>query len=106
MSNGPVPGSKVVSYNAAASANQAVWFFFLLWAYNTYAHATFGTFIFVDSWNSFRAFRPQYFLPLIVFGIFLNITATYGCILPTMEHVYSLSNALFRTCPAEANNMA
>lgn len=34
-SNGPVPGSEVVPYNAAASACLAVWFFFWLWAYNT-----------------------------------------------------------------------
>jgi hypothetical protein len=104
-SNGPVPGARVVTYNAAASANQAVWFFFLLWAYNTYAHATITKFISVDSRNRFRAFRPQYFLPLIVFGIFLNITATYGCILPTLEHVYTLSNTHFRMCPTETNNI-
>lgn len=48
--------------------------------------------VFADLPHRFRAFRPQYFLPLIVFGIFLNITATYGCILPTMPYVYSLSN--------------
>lgn len=37
--NGPVPGAHVVTYNAAASANQAVWFFFWLWAYNTFVTA-------------------------------------------------------------------
>ncbi len=36
LSNGPVPGAEVVPYNAAASACLAVWFFFWLWAYNTY----------------------------------------------------------------------
>lgn len=35
MSNGPVPGAHIVPFNAAASANQAIWFFFWLWAYNT-----------------------------------------------------------------------
>jgi hypothetical protein len=34
---------------------------------------------------SFRAFRPQYFLPLIVFGIFINVTVTYGTVFPEME---------------------
>ncbi|KAK7894782.1 hypothetical protein LTR67_005521 [Exophiala xenobiotica] len=76
-SNGPVPGAQVVPYNAAASACLAVWFFFWLWAYNT-----------------FRAFRPQYFLPLIVFSIYINITATYGCVFPTMEQAYSLTRRL------------
>ncbi|EXJ61463.1 uncharacterized protein A1O5_11779 [Cladophialophora psammophila CBS 110553] len=79
-SNGPVPGAEVVPYNAAASACLAVWFFFWLWAYNT-----------------FRAFRPQYFLPLIVFGIFINITAVYGAIFPEMEQVYSLMRRLLDT---------
>ncbi|KIW15196.1 hypothetical protein PV08_05241 [Exophiala spinifera] len=80
MRNGPVPGAQVVSYNAAASACLAVWFFFWLWAYNT-----------------FRAFRPPYFLPLIVFSIYINITATYGCIFPTMEQAYSLTRRLLDT---------
>ncbi len=44
-----------------------------------------------DRGSSFRAFRPQYFLPLIVFSIFINVTATYGCIFPTMEQAYTLS---------------
>ncbi|KIV89174.1 hypothetical protein, variant [Exophiala mesophila] len=77
MRDGPVPRAQIVSYNAAASANQGIWFFFWLWAYNT-----------------FRAFRPQYFLPLIVFGIYLNVTATYGCIFPTITQVYSLTTLL------------
>ncbi|OAL36805.1 hypothetical protein AYO20_03860 [Fonsecaea nubica] len=79
-SNGPVPGAQIVPYNAAASACLAVWFFFWLWAYNT-----------------FRAFRPQYFLPLIVFGIYINITAVYGAIFPEMEQVYSLTRRLLDT---------
>ncbi|KIX06506.1 uncharacterized protein Z518_04482 [Rhinocladiella mackenziei CBS 650.93] len=78
--NGPVPGAEIVPYNAAASACLAVWFFFVLWLYNT-----------------FRAYRPQYFLPLIVFSIFINITATYGCIFPTMEQAYSLTRFLLDT---------
>ncbi|KIX95771.1 uncharacterized protein Z520_08479 [Fonsecaea multimorphosa CBS 102226] len=79
-SNGPVPGAEVVPYNAAASACLAVWFFFWLWAYNT-----------------FRAFRPQYFLPLIVFGIFINITAVYGTIFPEMEQAKNLVKRLLDT---------
>ncbi|KAI1610548.1 hypothetical protein EDD36DRAFT_467609 [Exophiala viscosa] len=80
QSSGPVPGAEVVPYNAAASACLAVWFFFWLWAFNT-----------------FRAYRPQYFLPLIVFSIFLNITATYGCVFPTMEQAYTLTRRLLDT---------
>ena len=34
-SNGPVPGSSVDPYNAAASANMAVWLFFEVWLANT-----------------------------------------------------------------------
>ncbi|KAJ9607321.1 hypothetical protein H2200_008394 [Cladophialophora chaetospira] len=79
-SNGPVPHAQIVPYNAAASACLAVWFFFWLWAYNT-----------------FRAFRPQYFLPLIVFGIYINITAVYGAIFPEMEQAYSLTRRLLDT---------
>lgn len=33
--NGPVPGAEVSPYNAAASANMAVWFFFEVWIINT-----------------------------------------------------------------------
>ncbi|KIW73346.1 hypothetical protein PV04_01476 [Phialophora macrospora] len=79
-SNGPVPHAQIVPYNAAASACLAVWFFFWLWAYNT-----------------FRAFRPQYFLPLIVFGIYINITSLYGAIFPEMEQAYSLTRRLLDT---------
>lgn len=94
-SNGPVPGAMVVPYNAAASANQAVWFFFWLWAYNTSVIAQpICLERYIDALNRFRAYRPQYFVPLIVFGIFLNITATYGCVLPTMTEVYSLGELL------------
>jgi len=40
LSNGPVPGAEVVPYNAAASVNMAVWFFFWLWLANTSVVAT------------------------------------------------------------------
>ena len=92
-SNGPVPGAQVVPYNAAASACIAVWFFFWLWAYNTSVSLIVPSIMHdtVLTSCSFRAFRPQYFLPLIVFGIFINVTAVYGAIFPEMEQVYSLS---------------
>jgi hypothetical protein len=34
-SNGPVPGSAISPYNAAASANMGVWLFFDVWLANT-----------------------------------------------------------------------
>ena len=95
QSGGPVPGAEVVPYNAAASVCLAVWFFFWLWLYNTYVIATappFGSRSAVDNWNSFRAYRPQYFLPLIVFSIFINVTATYGTQFPSMKQAEALGN--------------
>ncbi len=93
-SNGPVPGAEVVPYNAAASACLAVWFFFIIWAYNTQVTAKgsrLSTSPLTDKMIRFRAYRPQYFLPLIVFSIFIHVTAVYGNIFPTMEQAYSLS---------------
>ncbi|PVH80431.1 hypothetical protein DL98DRAFT_654821 [Cadophora sp. DSE1049] len=71
--NGPVPGAKVSIYNPAASINMAFWLFAIVWLINT-----------------FRAFRPQYFLPSIVFSIFINVAATYGTQFATMESAESL----------------
>ncbi|KAG0652725.1 hypothetical protein D0Z07_0346 [Hyphodiscus hymeniophilus] len=69
----PVPGAEVSPYNAAASVNMAFWLFFEVWIINT-----------------FRAYRPQYFLPSIVCSIFIQITSTYGVLFATMEQVESL----------------
>lgn len=66
-------------YNAASSINMAVWFFFALWINNT-----------------FRAYRPQYFLPSIVGSIYFNIVATYGTQFPSMHYAESLSSRLFK----------
>ncbi|RFU35559.1 hypothetical protein B7463_g752, partial [Scytalidium lignicola] len=59
IANGPVPGAAVSPFNAASSVNMAIWFFFWVWLANT-----------------FRAYRPQYFLPSIVFSVFINATVT------------------------------
>ncbi|OCL10610.1 hypothetical protein AOQ84DRAFT_374763 [Glonium stellatum] len=76
--NGPVPGTRVSPYNAAASANMAIWFFFWVWVANT-----------------FRAYRPQYFLPSIIFSIFINVTGTYGTQFATMDEAEALIVRLF-----------
>ncbi|KAH9213556.1 hypothetical protein DL95DRAFT_524402 [Leptodontidium sp. 2 PMI_412] len=78
--NGPVPGAKVSRYNPAASINMAFWLFAVVWLINT-----------------FRAFRPQYFLPSIVFSIFINVTATYGTQFATMRSAESLVERLLQT---------
>jgi hypothetical protein len=46
--------------------------------------------------HRFRAYRPQYFLPTIVFSIFINITSTYGTLFATMEQVEALGNNIPR----------
>ncbi|KAE8422475.1 hypothetical protein BDV36DRAFT_291303 [Aspergillus pseudocaelatus] len=70
---GPVTGAPVSPYNAAASVNMAIWFSFEVWLANT-----------------FRAFRPQYFIPSIIFSIFIQVTATYGTQFETMDEAGSL----------------
>ncbi|OOQ84136.1 hypothetical protein PEBR_31896 [Penicillium brasilianum] len=72
-SPGPVTGAPVSPYNAAASVNMAVWLSFEVWLANT-----------------FRAFRPQYFIPSIIFSIFIQVTATYGTQFKTMEEAGAL----------------
>ncbi|KAJ5494426.1 hypothetical protein N7463_010513 [Penicillium fimorum] len=79
-SRGPVPGSAVSPYNAAASANMGVWLFFEVWLANT-----------------FRAYLPQYFLPSIIFSIFINVTATYGTQYATMKQAESLVTILLES---------
>ncbi|KAJ5770975.1 uncharacterized protein N7511_003026 [Penicillium nucicola] len=79
-SSGPVSGTTVSPYNAAASANMGVWLFFEVWLANT-----------------FRAYRPQYFLPSIVFSIFINVTATYGTQFATMKEAETLVTHLLES---------
>ncbi|KFZ19176.1 hypothetical protein V501_00789 [Pseudogymnoascus sp. VKM F-4519 (FW-2642)] len=81
LANGPVTGAQVSpSYNAAASANMGIWLFFEVWLINT-----------------FRAYRPQYFLPSIIFSIFINVTGTYGTLFVTMKQVEALVSRLLQT---------
>ncbi|KAJ5383010.1 hypothetical protein N7517_000921 [Penicillium concentricum] len=79
-SNGPVPGSTVSPFNAAASVNMGVWLFFEVWLANT-----------------FRAYLPQYFLPSIIFSIFINVTATYGTQYANMKQAESLITHLLES---------
>ncbi|CZR54877.1 uncharacterized protein PAC_04761 [Phialocephala subalpina] len=69
-SNGPVPGALISPYNAAAAVNMAIWF---------------------------RAYRPQYFLPTILFGIFVNVTGSYGPLFSLMEESETLVKRLLET---------
>ncbi|KAJ5671634.1 hypothetical protein N7507_000761 [Penicillium longicatenatum] len=77
---GPVAGAHVSPYNAAASANMAIWLSFEVWLANT-----------------FRAFRPQYFLPSIIFSTFIQVTATYRTLFATIDEVGSLIKRLVET---------
>lgn len=80
LNNGPVPGAQVSpSYNAAASAVMGIWLFFEVWLVST-----------------FRAHRPQYFLPSIIFSIFVNVTGTYGTIFATMRQAEALVSHLLQ----------
>jgi hypothetical protein len=45
-----------------------------------------------DNYTRFRAFRPQYFLPTILFSIFVNVTGTYGTQFATMAQAEALGN--------------
>lgn len=44
-----------------------------------------------DGWSRFRAFRPQYFIPSIIFSIFIQVTATYGSQFATIDEAGALS---------------
>ncbi|KAJ5994433.1 hypothetical protein N7451_010157 [Penicillium sp. IBT 35674x] len=77
---GPVAGAHVSPYNAAASVNMAIWLFFEVWLANT-----------------FRAFRPQYFIASIIFSIFIQVTATYGSQFATIDEAGSLIKHLVET---------
>jgi hypothetical protein len=47
-----------------------------------------------DNYTRFRAFRPQYFLPTILYGIFINVTGTYGTQFATMAEAEALGKYL------------
>jgi hypothetical protein len=70
---GPVAGAHVSPYNAAASANMAIWLSFEVWLANTYVCSVMKSYnkLNFDGWSRFRAFRPQYFLPSIIYSRFL-----------------------------------
>jgi hypothetical protein len=48
----------------------------------------------VDDGARFRAYRPQYFLPSIVFSIFINATSTYGPLFAKIEQVKAMGSHL------------
>jgi hypothetical protein len=61
------------------------------WQTRPLSHAS-TTRCLVDSQNRFRAYRPQYFLPSIVFSIFINVTGTYGTQFASMNEAEALGN--------------
>lgn len=95
LQNGPVSGAQVSpTYNAASSANMGVWLFFEVWIINTSASSTPsipGTF---NLRCRLRAYRPQYFVSTIIFGIFINVTGTYGTLFVTMKQAEALGGSL------------
>jgi hypothetical protein len=94
VSGGPVTAAPVSPYNAAASVNMAIWLAFEVWLANT-SVANCPNWNSMSDWgNRFRSFRPQYFLPSIVFSIFVQVTATYGTQFATLEQAASLSKTL------------
>ncbi|GKZ36706.1 hypothetical protein AbraIFM66950_007881 [Aspergillus brasiliensis] len=96
---GPVTGAPVSPFNAAASVNMAVWLAFEVWLANTFValypkHPLAAQ---PDRWNRFRAFRPQYFLPSIIFSIFVQVTGTYGSQFATLKEAANLIKHLVET---------
>ncbi|KAJ5544260.1 hypothetical protein N7513_007071 [Penicillium frequentans] len=94
---GPVSGAHVSPYNAAASVNMAIWLSFEVWLANTYVAEVLIISSQIDGWSRFRAFRPQYFIPSIIFSIFIQVTATYGSQFATMDEAGSLIKHLVET---------
>lgn len=95
LDNGPVTGAQVSpSYNAAASANIGIWLFFEVWLINMSVPFAPSVRRSSDVQNRLRAYRPQYFLPSIVFGIFVNVTGTYGTLFTTMQQAEALGNII------------
>ncbi|KAE8382518.1 hypothetical protein BDV26DRAFT_299438 [Aspergillus bertholletiae] len=60
-------------YNSSASAVSGIWLFFGVWIS-----------------TAIRARRPQLIFPVVMFNIFINVSATYGALLPTMGLCMSL----------------
>jgi hypothetical protein len=87
------------SYNAAASANMGIWLFLEVWLINTSVLCALVCRS-SDSPNRFRAYRPQYFLPSIIFSIFINVTGTYGTIFQSMQEAEALGDIFFTTRPS------
>lgn len=61
------------------------------WQTRQLSHAS-TTRCLADGQNRFRAYRPQYFLPSIVFSIFINVTGTYGTQFASMKQAEALGN--------------
>lgn len=66
-------GSSSGAYNSSASAVSGVWLFFQIYMVHT-----------------FRAKYPQFQFPVVIFGIFVNITTTYAPRFHTMTPAISL----------------
>jgi hypothetical protein len=99
--NGLVPRAQASpAYNAAASANMGVWLFFEVWLINTSVLCPLVCRS-SDSPNRFRAYRPQYFLPSIIFSVFINVTGTYGTIFQSMQEAEALGDIFFTARPSQ-----
>jgi hypothetical protein len=61
------------------------------WQTRQLSHASTTCYL-ADSQNRFRAYRPQYFLPSIIFSIFINVTGTYGTQFASMKQAEALGN--------------
>lgn len=66
-------GAFTGAYNSSASAVSGVWLFFQIYMVHT-----------------FRAKHPQFQFPVVIFGIFVNITTTYAPRFPTMTPAINL----------------
>lgn len=67
------------AYNSSASAVSGVWLFFLIYMVHT-----------------FRAKYPQFQFPVVIFGIFVNVTTTYAPRLPTMGAAINLIERMLK----------
>ena len=69
------------AYNSSASAVSAIWLFFQTFMVHT-----------------FRAKFPQFQFPVVIFGIVVNITTTYGPRFPTMAAGISMVERMLKAC--------
>ena len=74
------------AYNSSASAVSGVWLFFLIYMS-----------------HSFRAKYPQFQFPVIIFGIFVNVSTTYS---PTMPNMAAATNLIERLLTAFLTGLA